>query len=145
MKRTILKITTLSLFAAVLLAVPMFASAAESTNAAAKSGSENTAPHKKHDILPFHGKIKAVDTKAMTLTVGERTFAITSETKITKDNLPATLSDGVVGEMVGGAYKKSTDGKLDATTINFGQKSDGDNKAKKNSNGENQDGGNHEK
>jgi hypothetical protein len=56
------------------------------------------------------------------LTVGERTFEITSDTKISKDGQPAILSDGVVGEKVGGAYKKSDDGKLAATTIHFGDK-----------------------
>ena len=58
----------------------------------------------------------------MTLKVGERTFDITSKTKITKNGEPATLSDITVGEMVGGAYKKGADGKLEATSVKVGGK-----------------------
>jgi len=56
------------------------------------------------------------------LTVGKRTFEVTSETKITKNGQPAILSDIAVGDKVGGAYKKADDGKLTATTINDGKK-----------------------
>ena len=72
--------------------------------------------------MPFHGKLAAVDTKAMTLTVGKLTLQVTSDTKITKDGQPATLADGVVGEPVGGAYNKADDGKLNATVVHFGAK-----------------------
>ena len=130
MKRTILKITTLSLFAVAIVAAPMAARAAETTNAPA---AEAPAKHKKseHATLPFNGKLSAIDKNAMTLTVGERTFEITSETRITKDGFPATLSDGMVGEMAGGAYKKNADGKLSATSVHFGSKSEGAVKKKK--------------
>ena len=122
-----LKITALGFFAAAMVAASVTAPAAESTNAPAPAGQESSAKHKKneHAAVPFHGKLTAIDTNAMTFTVGERTFAITSETKITKDNLPATLADGVVGEMVGGAYRKNADGKFSATSLHFGLKSDG--------------------
>jgi hypothetical protein len=69
---------------------------------------------------PFRGTVTALDTNAMTLTVGQRTFEITSETMITKEDKPAILSDGAVGEPVRGAYKKNAEGKLDATTIRYG-------------------------
>jgi hypothetical protein len=116
MKKTILTITALSLFAAAMIVLPMPAPAqdAASTNAPVKP--------KKHDHSVFNGKLGAIDTNAMTLTVGERTFEITSDTKITKDGKPATLADGVVGETVSGAYKKDADGKLIATSIHFGEK-----------------------
>ena len=39
---------------------------------------------------------------------------------ISKDDKPAILSDGAVGEPVRGAYKKDKGGKLNATTIHFG-------------------------
>jgi hypothetical protein len=58
----------------------------------------------------------------MTLTVEKRAFNMTSETIITKDDKPAVLADGVVGEPVRGAYKKNADGKLDAVTVRFGGK-----------------------
>jgi hypothetical protein len=72
--------------------------------------------------MPFHGKLKAVDKAAETITVGELVIAITSDTKIWKDGKPAILADGVVDEPVSGAYKKAADGKLDATKITFGKK-----------------------
>ena len=111
MTRTILKITALSLFAAAIIAAPTLMQAQDATNVPAASDQPAPVKHKKHDITPFHGKLSAIDTNAMTLTVGERTFEITSETKITKDGQPAVLADGVVGEMAGGAYKKGADGK----------------------------------
>jgi len=55
------------------------------------------------------------------LTVGKRTFEVTSDTKITKDGKPAILGDLAAGDKVGGAYKKAGD-KLTATTINVGKK-----------------------
>ena len=53
---------------------------------------------KKPSAGPFHGKLVAVDKMAKTITVGKRTFQITSTTKIRKNDKPATLEDGVVGE-----------------------------------------------
>src|SRR5206468_6545155 len=71
---------------------------------------------------PFHGKLVAVDSAAKTITVGKRTFQITSETKLKKDGKPATLDAGVVGEVVSGYVKTSPEGKLMATTVTFGPK-----------------------
>jgi hypothetical protein len=134
MKKIILKITALSLFAAAVGTASVSARGqdAMSTNAPAvmdqtpiqNTSAPTNAPvkHRKHDHLVFHGKLSAIDTNAMTLTVGERTFEISSETIITKDGEPAILSDGVVGEMAGGAYKKDADGKLTAMSIHFGEK-----------------------
>jgi hypothetical protein len=119
MKKHILTITTLSLFAVAIITLPLSAQAQEAT---ATNAPAAPAKHKKHDHSVFMGKLGAIDTKAMTLTVGERTFDITSDTKITKDGKPAALADGVVGETVGGAYKKDADGKLIATSIHFGEK-----------------------
>jgi hypothetical protein len=130
MKKHILTITALSLFAAAIVAMPVSAQAQDTTSTNAPAA---PAKHKKHDTVPFHGKLSAIDTKAMTLTVGERTFEITSDTKITKDGKPATLADGVVSETVGGAYKKDAAGKLIATSVHFGGKADGEKKHKKNS------------
>ncbi len=120
MKTSVLRITALSLVAIVMLAAPAALRAAESTYAPA-GGQEAASKHKRpeHTTVPFHGKLTAVNTNAMTITVGDRTFEITSETKITKDNVPANLADGVLGEMVGGAFRKGADGKLTATMIHF--------------------------
>jgi len=130
MKRHILTIAALSLFAAAIVAMPV---SARAQDAAATNAPAAPVKHKKHDHSVFNGKLSAIDTKAMTLTVGERTFEITSDTKITKDGKPATLADGVVGETVGGAYKKNAEGKLIATSIHFGGKADGEKKHKKKS------------
>ena len=72
--------------------------------------------------LPFHGKVKAIDNNAKTLSVGTETFQITSETKISKSGKPATLSDGADGDEVSGSYHKDAEGKLDATSVRFGAK-----------------------
>ena len=130
MKATMLKITVLGLFAVAVVTAPAITRAQDATNAPAAA--EAPVKHKKSEraTLPFSGKLSALDTNAMTLTVGARTFEITSETKITKGGQPATLSAGAVGEPVGGAFKKTSDGKLIATTIHFGAKSEGATKKK---------------
>lgn len=116
----ILKFTACALFAAAIVATPSLSRAQDdSTNAPDQT---TPAPAKHHKGLVFRGTVSAIDTNAMTLTVETRTFAVTSETKITKDGQPATLGDGVVGEPVAGAYKKADDGTLDATTVHFGVK-----------------------
>jgi hypothetical protein len=99
------------------------APAPDVTPAAPSAAAPQTPPVKKHrtapSSLPFHGDLTAVDTNAMTLTVGKRTFNMTSETIVTKDGKPAVLADGAVGGQVRGAYKKNAEGKLDAVSIHF--------------------------
>jgi hypothetical protein len=138
MKKHIAKLSMLTLCAAAILVVPASSRAQDTTNnppaiaptvppalppAAAPAVAEQTPPVKKHSAapssLPFHGALTAVDTNAMTLTVGKRTFNMTSETIITKDGKPAVLAEGVVGGQVRGAYKKNAEGKLDAISIHF--------------------------
>ena len=86
------------------------------TTTATKAG------HNKSGVLPFHGKLKAVDVAAGTVSIGTRTFEINSSTIIIKNGKPATLADGVVGDETGGAYKKTEDGKLVITKLRFGPK-----------------------
>ena len=119
MKKYITQITVLSLLTAGMAVLPV-AIHAQDMNTNAPSN-QTTAP-KGHNAIPFHGKVAAVDIKAMTLTVKSRTFQITSETKISKDGQPATLSDGTVGEPVRGTYKKTDAGELDALSVQFGAK-----------------------
>lgn len=88
--------------------------------------------------LPARGKVVAVDKTAKTIKVGERTFHVTSETRIQKTGKPATLDDAVVGENVGIFYKEE-EGKLVALTLRFGPQPEG--KAK----GEGKDGEKKEK
>ena len=122
MKKQIAKLT-LSLFAIAIIAAPVLSRAQDTgTNPPAAPRHSTTVKPRKHESSVFRGTVSAVDAKAMTLTVGKRTFEITSETKITKDGKSAILSDIAVGDKVGGAYKKTDDGKLAATTINAGKK-----------------------
>jgi hypothetical protein len=150
MKKIILKTTVSSLFAAAIVAAPASVRAQAAVTNAPATVSDPTAVStpavvteppappvhkaKKHDHAEFNGTLAAVDTNAMTLTVGKHTFEINSETMITKAGKPATLADGVAGETVSGAYKKDADGKLTATSIHFGAKADGEKKKKKHSN-----------
>ena len=114
------QIALFALAAATLMAAPAFTRAEDSATSTAPDAAAPT--HKKaHSTLPFHGKLAAVDTTAMTVTVGKQTYSITSETKMSKDDKPATLADFAVGDMVGGAYKKDGD-KMNATSLKSGGK-----------------------
>ena len=79
-------------------------------------------PEKKPVAGPFHGKLLALDKTARTITVGKRTFQITSETRIKKAGKPATFEEGVVGQPVSGYVKPTQNGKWVAVSVNFGPK-----------------------
>ena len=119
MTKLMLKTSLLTMLAVAVAGLPVCASAKD-TNAPAIEKKEPKT--KKSSVLPFHGKLKAVDKTAKTISVGQLTILITSETKISKGGKPATLEDGVIGEDVSGAYKKGEDGKLTATSLHFGPK-----------------------
>lgn len=121
MKTDIAKIAFLTLVTAT-LALPVYLHGQDSANNSMVAASTITSKHSKHG-LPFHGTVNAVDTKEMTLTVGSRTFQITSKTKITKNGEPAELSDATVGEKVSGYYRTNAAGNLNAATIHFGTNS----------------------
>ena len=57
--------------------------------------------------VSFHGTLTAVDTNAMTLTVEKLTFDMTSETIVTKDEKPAVLAEGVVGDRCAALTRKT--------------------------------------
>lgn len=114
MIKSILKLGFLSLLAVAVAGTPI-ALRAQDTTATNK-------PVAKPRALPFHGKLKAVDNTAKTITIGTHTIQITSETKINKDGKPAMLADGVVGENVSGLVKRTADGKFEALSVNFGEK-----------------------
>ena len=151
MKKHNANLSMLTLWAAAILVMPAMSRAQDTTKApvaapavtpsaapvaapvaapAVTPAAPQTPPAKKHTVtapatVPFHGTLTALDTNAMTLTVEKRTFNMTSETIVTKDGKPAVLADGVAGEPVRGAYKKSAGGKLDAVTIYFGGTTEG--------------------
>jgi anti-sigma28 factor (negative regulator of flagellin synthesis) len=94
-----------------------------------KPAAEKKAPAQKTRSLPFRGKITAIDKTAKTLTVGGRTFSITSETRVYVGDKAATLDDGKVDWSVTGSYKVD-DGKLIAQLVTFVSKAEGKEKAK---------------
>jgi hypothetical protein len=94
------------------------------------SKKEPAKAEKKAKSMPFQGTLAKVDKTEKSITVGQRTFIINSETKIFKDSKPAQLSEGIAGEHVTGSYRKTDDGKLIANSIYFGGKTEGKNPAK---------------
>jgi len=116
MKKSILRFSALGLLALAVAGAPIQLSAQTNEKPAAV---KKQPAERKQGTIPFRGKLKAVDKTAKTITVGERTFQITSDTKIFKGDKPALLEDGVAGESVTGGYKKAEDGKLIATRITF--------------------------
>lgn len=134
MKKSILRIAVLGLLAAALAVAPgqAFGQEARKEKGDEKGAAAKADPAaKKQGSLPFRGKIGAVDKTAKTITVGERTFQITSQTRIMKAGKPATLDDAAVGEEIGGSYKKADDGKLIAQTIRIGPRPEGASGGKK--------------
>ena len=117
MKKALLKITTCILFAVATLGTTTATRAADA--AATPATADATGPAK------FYGPVSAVDTNAMTFTVGDQTFTVTTESHLTKAGNAATLADAVVGEPARGSYTKGKDGKLDVTKTNFGKKAGG--------------------
>jgi hypothetical protein len=124
---TVIKIVGIGLLALPLLSTPntVLAQTTNEAGSTPKPGhttNQVTKTEKKPVAGPFHGKLLACDNNAKTITVGKRTFQITSETKIKKAGKPGTLADAVVGEPVSGYVKPIADGKWNAVSINFGPK-----------------------
>ena len=130
MKKTILKVAVCGLLAAVIAVIPN-RSFGEDKKDEKHAGEAQKGEKSKRDTLPFHGKITSVDKAAKTVTIGQRTFQVTPDTKISKGGNPATLDDAAVDEEAGVAYKKSEDGKLTAVSLRFGPKPEAQEKPKK--------------
>ena len=113
MNKFILRAGLAGLLAFALIGTPLALRA--QTNAVARK------PLKKStNGIPFHGKLKAIDNSAKTISVGNETIQITSETKITKSAKPATLAEATAGDDVAGSYRKDADGKWMATSLRIG-------------------------
>ena len=108
-----------SLITAALIATPAVINAQENTPTPPPARK-----HEKRGATPFHGKISAVDAKASTLSIGQMTIHVASDTKITKDGKPATLADIVVGDKVSGNYKKDEAGTMNAASLHVGEKAE---------------------
>lgn len=131
MKNRLLKITLLTILATTMAGMASISYADDSdTNTPAAAAPEQTAKAK------FYGPITAVDTNAMTFTVNDQTFTVTTESQVTKNGKTATLADAVIGEPARGSYTKGVDGKLDVTKVRFGKKTGGKAGGKKNKNSE---------
>ncbi len=120
--KSLTKICLTSLTVAAIGLMPIALRAEPTNKAATKAAAESKETAKKPVAGPFHGKLAALDKSLKTITVGKRTFQVTSETQIKKAGKPATLEDGIVGEEVSGYVKPDESGKLIATKVNFGPK-----------------------
>jgi hypothetical protein len=116
MKNTIIKFACFASVAVALSGMPAIGQTDVSTNMPA---ARTPAPVKRSVI---HGKVVALDTTAMTFTVGSTTIAITSKTKISQAGKPAIFADLTVGETVASAYKMDDAGKLIAISLRIGGK-----------------------
>ena len=125
MKKTILKLAAITLLGAAILTVPAMSRAADQTSTNAPAATTDKAGPRK-----FNGDVTAVDTNAMTFTVGDQTFNVTSDSRLSKKGKPATLSDAVVGEPARGSYTTGSDGKLDVARARFGKGGGGKKKNK---------------
>jgi hypothetical protein len=136
MIRSIVKVCALSFFAAGIggLPVQLLAQSTNKPSAEKKSASgkkETPKVEKKQSTLPYKGNLTAVDKTAKTITVGKRTFQITSETKIFRGAKPAKLEEGVTDEYLTLSYHKTDDEKFIAHNVYFGGKQAGKDAEKK--------------
>jgi len=115
MNKSLLRISLLALLAIAVAGTPV-ALRAQST------ATNATTQKRLKRVTPFRGKLKAIDNTAKTISIGNETIYITSETRITKAGKPATLEDGAVGDDVAGACRKDAEGKINALTLRFGPK-----------------------
>jgi len=133
MKRSILRWAAFGLLATAMALVPTQGFTQEKSNntASTEKKESSTGKKKKSEGLPYRGKIRAIDKQAKTVTVREKVFQVTLETKIIKGGKPAKLENGVVGDEVAFYYKKADDGKLIALSVRFGPRPEGQGKSKK--------------
>jgi hypothetical protein len=93
----------------------------ETNNQPAPSGKKDAPRTEKKNARgrPAVGKVAAIDPEEKTVTVGDKVLHVTPETRIRKNNKPATLEDGLVGEEIG-YFVQEQDGKQMAISIRFG-------------------------
>ncbi|MEO7298018.1 MAG: hypothetical protein ABI042_05515 [Verrucomicrobiota bacterium] len=123
MKKTIIKLITVCALVAFAVTTTISLRAEDKPTTAAEP--------KKERPKTFSGKINEIDKAAKTINIGKtkkKTIHITDKTKIT----PAgkTLDDAKVGDDVGGSYRESADGKMEANSLRIGPKAEGEVKAK---------------
>jgi hypothetical protein len=131
MLKSILRLSLIGTVTGALFGIAAQAQVQNTNKAPAPAGSEKKEVAKKPISGPFHGRLANLDKAAKTITVGKRTFHITPETKILRNDKPATLEDAVVGEEVSGYMKPDEAGKMFATKLNLGPKAGAQASAKK--------------
>jgi hypothetical protein len=129
--KTVAKLITIACLTAA-ISIPITASArakkeaSPSPAASASASANNTASSGKKmvRVVPFHGMISAVDSKAKTFTIAakdkSRVFKVTEQTVITTSGGAGTLKDLKEKEEVRGSYWKEADGSLQAKTVKLG-------------------------
>jgi hypothetical protein len=129
MIKSTVKFSLLGLTALALAALPLGAAekAADKAEVKKEAAPAVAKAEKAAQAVPFRGTLTAKTDAS--ITIKERVFEVTSETKITKDGKPATLADGEIGKAVTGQYLKQ-DGKSVAKLIRFGGKLETPEKAK---------------
>lgn len=124
MKKLIPKCMLAALVAALTVGFAAQASAQTGGDTSKQDATKEATPKAKGDRAPLRGKIAAVDKENMTLKVGERTFLVTSTTRLSKGGQPATFADVKVGEEVGGQYRTGTGDKLELLSLRIGPRPD---------------------
>ena len=120
MIKSVVKFTVLGLLAITVAGMPVVLHA-QDTNATNAAATNKVSTNPSLRPLPLaRSKVKAIDNGAMTITVANRTFQITSQTKLMKDGKPAVVADIIVGDEVTGLVKREADGKWTALKLNFG-------------------------
>ncbi|HAB16665.1 MAG TPA: hypothetical protein PLX89_22690 [Verrucomicrobiota bacterium] len=128
--------TTLFLGAALLSAALLIPTGrAESTSASSTAPAEARSDSAKSDTIakksnrpvPFRGKVAAVDSQQMTITLSgpkQRVFVLTTDSKVEKDGKPAVFADIALGDEARGLYQNEDGGKLVVVKASFGPKPD---------------------
>lgn len=66
------------------------------------------------DTYPLYGRVVSINSKTLVIKGGkgkpDRTFALSPDLAIKKDEKPATLTDVVAGQWVGGSVRKTVNG-----------------------------------
>lgn len=121
MKKNI-QILLAGLIAAAMVLAPAAGIAQEKPKAAPGSDAQGKGPGVRP--VPFRGTVTAVDAAAKTVTIKERVFHISSESKLTKNGQTATVGDIAVADMIVGNFTTGSDGKLMAQTVRVVPKQD---------------------
>ena len=118
-------------FFAILAATALAAGTALHTQAATKSEATPspwpTAPSTRP--IPYNGTIFTVDKTGRSFSTQNkerkiRVFAVTSETKITKNNKPASFDDLKAGDDIRGTALKKGEGRFDVISVIIGRHDD---------------------